>query len=40
MSKKDNNRKSESGGNEVLFPLLYGILSVIIMAIVSHFMGN
>lgn len=40
MTKENKNKNSESGKNEVLFPLLFGIIAVIIMAIVSHFMGN
>lgn len=38
---KDNdNKEIKSGKNEILFPLLFGIIAVIIMAVVSHFIGN
>ena len=40
MSKNNKDKIPQSGGNEVLFPLLYGIIAVIIMAIISHFTGN
>lgn len=34
------NKSFKSGENEVLFPLLFGIIAVILMAIISHFTGN
>ena len=42
MSKNDKNKKEihTSEGNDVLFPLIFGIVATILMAIVSHFIGN
>ena len=38
---KDNKDKiPQSGNGDVSFPLLFGIIAVIIMAVISHFMGN
>ena len=39
---KDNKEKETYtyNKNDVLFPLIFGIAAVIIMAIVSHFMGK
>lgn len=40
MSKNNKDQIPQSGEGEVLFPLLFGIIAVIIMAVVSHFTGN
>ncbi len=38
---KDSKDKIPPSSNgDISFPLLFGIIAVIIMAIVSHFMGN
>ena len=38
---KDNKDKIQQSGNgDTSFPLLFGIIAVIIMAIAAHFMGN
>ena len=42
MSKNDKNKKEThtSEGNDVLFPLMFGIIATILMAIISHFIGG
>ena len=40
MNNDNKDKKPQSGNSEVSFPLLFGIIAVIIMAIIAHFMGN
>lgn len=42
MSKNDKNRKEihTSEGKDAIFPLMFGIIATILMAIISHFFGN
>jgi len=42
MSKNDKKKKEirTSNGDDVIFPLMFGIIATILMAIVSHFIGN
>lgn len=42
MSKNDKNKKEirTSEGNDVIFPLMFGIIATILMAIISHFIGG
>lgn len=42
MSKNNKNKKEihTSEGNDVLFPLIFGVVATILMAIAAHFIGN
>lgn len=42
MSKNDKNKKEihTSDANDFIFPLIFGIVATILMAIISHFIGN
>jgi len=42
MSKNDKNKKEirTSEGSDVIFPLMFGIIATILMAIISHFIGG
>ena len=42
MSKNDKKKKEihTSDGDDVIFPLMFGIIATILMAIASHFIGN
>ena len=42
MSKNDKNKREirTSEGSDVIFPLMFGIIATILMAIISHFLGG
>lgn len=42
MSKNDKNKKEihTSEGNDIMFPLLFGIIATVLMAAISHFIGK
>ena len=37
---KDNKNLPPTGGDDVMFPLLFGIVVTILMAIISHFINS